>query len=421
MLPLLTGAWQQAGGGLLLSTSGAFPFNSAKLQMPELMQASPLGRTARTVNMSRLGHALTELGTTPADGPRVHAMFVYNSNPAAVAPNQNAVLRGMRRNDLFTVVHDMFFSDTADYADILLPAPTWLEQTEIQGAYGHYHVQLSPAAIPPLGEARSNVWLFGELAQRMGFGEACFRDTEADLIDQALSAEHPWLRGVTPEALQNSLNSKPLETTQDRHLGRGFIALDLQRSEDGEYLPFSSPEWFRTPSGRGEFASESLRAIGRDPLPAYVAGQESFEAAGEAFPLQMLPRKADNFMNSTFANLPRHRAMEAKTLDLVEMHAEDAVARGVVDGDAVEVRSARGAVRLTARVSSRVSRGVVAATLGWNKLSQDGKGVNTLTSERLTDLAEAATFYSTLVQVERVASANIPDSAATAPELVVTT
>ena len=156
MLPLLTGAWQHAGGGLLLSTSGAFGFNKAALEMPELMHASPLGRKARTVNMSRLGRALTELGTTAADGPRVHALFVYNSNPAAVAPNQNAVLRGMRRPDLFTVVHDTFYTDTADYADVLLPAPTWLEQTDIQGAYGHMHVQLAPAPIAPLGEALPN-------------------------------------------------------------------------------------------------------------------------------------------------------------------------------------------------------------------------------------------------------------------------
>ncbi len=391
MLPLLTGAWQHPGGGLLLSTSGAFPFHSAKLQMPELMHASPLGRAARTVNMSRLGHALNELGSRPGEGPRVHAMFVYNSNPAAVAPNQNAVLRGMRRTDLFTVVHDMFFSDTADYADILLPAPTWLEQTDIQGAYGHYHVQLSPAAVAPLGEARSNVWLFGQLAQRMGLAESCFRDTEADLIDHALDVQHPWMQGVTRERLEATLHGE-----EER---RGFLPLDMPRDANDAYLPFSSPEWFRTPSGRGEFASESRRALGLDPLPAYVAGEESFAARSDEFPLQMLPRKADNFMNSTFANLPRHQAMEKGKLGVIEMHADDAIARGIADGDRVAVRSARGTIYLAARLSSRVSLGVVVATLGWNKLAADGNGVNVLTGERLTDIAAAATFYSTLVQV----------------------
>src|SRR5450631_2240942 len=178
MLPLLTGAWKHKGGGVQLSTSGAFPFNSDALQMPELMQASPLGREARTVNMTLLGHALTELGQANGDGPPVKALFVYNSNPAAIAPNQNAVLRGMMRPDLFTVVHEQFFTDTADYADILLPAPTFLEVKDVQGAYGHLFAQVSERAIAPLGEAWSNVHVFGELARRMGFTEPCFADTD---------------------------------------------------------------------------------------------------------------------------------------------------------------------------------------------------------------------------------------------------
>ena len=182
MLPALTGAWKHRGGGGSLSTSGAFSWNKRDLSGPILHLASPLGREARIVNMSTLGQALTELGQesrcrTPEDGPAVHALFVYNSNPGAVAPNQNAVRRGMARADLFTVVHEQFFNDTTDYADYVLPATTFLEHTDIQGAYGHYFVQLSNQAIEPLGEARSNVWLFGQLAQRMGFTEPCFRDT----------------------------------------------------------------------------------------------------------------------------------------------------------------------------------------------------------------------------------------------------
>src|ERR1017187_3988913 len=250
MLPLITGAWRRRGGGLQLSTSGAFPFNEDALRMPELMRASPLGREARTVNMVQLGHALTELGqgtgsreqgtkadssaalrndkaggndkpnatagpsTTAAksaafaqddssavhdssavrddkagEGPPVKALFVYNSNPAAIAPNQNAVLRGMMRDDLFTVVHEQFFTDTTDYADVVLPAPTFLEVKDVQGAYGHLFAQVSQPAIAPLGEARSNVRMFGALAERMGFTESCFRATEDELIDQALAVD----------------------------------------------------------------------------------------------------------------------------------------------------------------------------------------------------------------------------------------
>ncbi len=202
MLPALIGAWKHLGGGLQLSTSGAFPFNTAALERPDLMMASPLARPARIVNMSRLGHALTEL-----ESPPVKALFVYNSNPAAIAPNQNAVLRGMMRSDLFTVVHEQFFTDTTDYADVVLPATTFLEHKDIQGAYGHYFLQLSEQAIAPLGEARPNVWLFSQLAQRMGFTEPCFHDSVDDLIDQALDT--PSMKGVTRQQLQTKQANPP--------------------------------------------------------------------------------------------------------------------------------------------------------------------------------------------------------------------
>ncbi len=235
MLPLLTGAWCHPGGGLLLSTSAAFPFNAAKLQMPELMRASPLGRESRTVNMSRLGHALTQLADPP-----VKALFVYNSNPAAVAPNQAAVLTGMARADLFTVVHDLTFTDTADYADILLPAPTFLEQTDIQGAYGHYNIGYSPAAVAPLGEARANVPVFAELARRMGFAEPCFHDTEAELIDQALdhrpplAPAHPATGPVHASKPRRSLRTSPKRTASP--------PLRVPRTSAGDYLPFTTPD-----------------------------------------------------------------------------------------------------------------------------------------------------------------------------------
>ena len=393
MLPLLTGAWKYHGGGVVLSTSGAYGFNSKALQMPELMQASPLSREARTVNMSQLGHALTEIGCDGAE-PGVHALFVYNSNPAAVAPNQNAVLRGLQRADLFTVVHDVTFTDTADYADLLLPAPTWLEQDDVQGAYGHYFVQHSPRAIEPMGESRSNVWLFAELAQRMGFREPCFRDTEEDLMRQALTTEHPWHKGISLESLAEN----------------GRAELRLPRNDRGEFLPFADASWFRTPSGRGEFYSEVLAAQALDPLPAYVPPAE-FAAEQPGRTLRMLPRKADNWMNSTFADLPRHRSMEAARAGVLEMAAVDAASRGLRDGDLAEITSERGSLRLLVRFSTRVQAGTVSATLGVNKLMPEGRGVNVLTSERLTDMGGGATFYGTMVQVSRVVAGESPRNA----------
>jgi len=376
MLPLLTGSWKHKGGGLQLSTSGAFPFNAKALQMPELMLESPLRRPARVVNMSQLGAALTSLGSGDSDGPPVKALFVYNSNPGAVAPNQNDVLRGMRREDLFTVVHEQFFTDTADYADVLLPAPTFLEAKDVQGAYGHMFTQVSERAIAPLGEARSNVATFGALARRMGFTESCFCDSEDELIDQALSSGDPWFAGITRERLERE----------------GHVALQLPVNEAGEVLPFSTAEWFRTPSGRGELT----------PVPVFTAPRESRAHAAEgAYPLEFLPRKADNYMNSTFANTPVHRKMEARTAGVLEMHTADAAPRSIATGDAVEVFNGRGRIALKALVNAQVRRGVVAARLDWNKLSASGANVNALTSERLTDLGGGATFYSTLVEVRK--------------------
>jgi len=390
MLPCITGAWRH-GGGVQLSTSGAFPFNSAALHMPEMMQASPLGRAARMVNMSQLGHALTELGNDAngSDGPRVHALFVYNSNPAAVAPNQNAVLQGMAREDLFTVVHEQFFTDTADYADILLPATTFLEHTDVQGAYGHHYVQLSQQAIAPLGEARNNVEVFSALAQRMGYTEACFRDTPEQLIDQALSKPHDWFRGITRESLAV----------------HGHMPLQVQ----GGYAPFSGSgdanANFGTPSGKAEFYSDALAAQGLDPLPAFHPAYESRHTdAALQYPLEFLPRKADNYMNSTFANLPGHQQMEPHIGEL-EIHAVDAAERRIAEGDLVEVYNDRGSLQLRAHVNGATPQGVVVARMGWNKLSRQGGGVNRLTSERLTDIGGGATFYSTLVEVKRIGTA----------------
>jgi anaerobic selenocysteine-containing dehydrogenase len=381
MLPLLTGAWAHRGGGLQFSTSGSFPFNIHALQRPDLMFASPLSRPARVVNMSELGKALTTLGEHKEDGPPVKALFVYNSNAAAVAPNQNAVLLGLRRDDLFTVVHEQFFTDTADYADVLLPAPTFFETKDVQGAYGHLFVQVSHQAIAPLGEVRNNVELFAALAKRMGFTEACFDDSVDDLIDQALDSNSPWFEGITRERLERE----------------GHIALQLPTDGHGQSLPFSDATWFRTPSGKGELL----------PAPVFTAPRES-RANAKEFPLEFLPRKADNYMNSTFANHPGHQRMEARTAGVLEMHATDAAPRGIANGDQVEIFNQRGRIRLHAHVDGKVSAGVVAARLDWSKLGGDlsgaGANVNALTSETLTDIGGGATFYSTLVEVRKAAA-----------------
>ena len=399
MLPALTGAWKHRGGGGQLSTSGAFSWDKKAIERPDLALASPLKRLARTVNMSTLGQALTELGQGRDQGsevrdqndPAVHALFVYNSNPGAVAPNHNAVVRGLKRNDLFTVVHEQFFTDTTDYADYILPATTFLEHTDIQGAYGHYFVQLSNQAIEPPGEARSNVWLFSQLAQRMGFTEECFSDTPEQMIRQALAIGSDG----------HSTNAGMEHITIDDLKREGHIPLAFHREpEEHPFQPYTSGA-LATPSGKIEFYSEVLAAQGLDPLPAFVAPAESRWNKGK-YPLELLGRKNDNYMNSTFANLDGHRKMEARTAQKLEMHPEDAQARGISDGDPVRIFNDRGSLTLTALVNGSVPAGVVAARLDWAKLHPEAKNVNALTSERLTDLGRAPTFYSTLVEVAKV-------------------
>jgi len=248
---------------------------------------------------------------------------------------------------------------------------------DVQGAYGHLFAQVNSQAIAPLGEAKSNVALFGELGRKMGFTEACFDDREDELIDQALATDHPWFAGITRKRLERE----------------GHIALQLPVNENGDVLPFSTPEWFKTPSGRGELT----------PVPVYHAPMESRANASQGtYPLEFLPRKADNYMNSTFANLPAHQRMESRTAGVLEMHRTDALARSIVTGDEVEVFNGRGRLALKALVNGHVSEGVVAARLDWNKLSPGGMNVNALTSETLTDIGGGPTFYSTLVEVRKL-------------------
>ena len=389
MLPCITGSWKEVGGGFQLSTSGSFGLNNDALQRPELMLKA-LGRPARTINMVELGKALNEVNDPP-----VKALFVYNSNPAAVCPNHNAVIRGLMRPDLFTVVHEQFFTDTTDYADIVLPATTFFEHKELQTAYGHYYLQVSNQAIEPLGECRSNVDLFRELAHRMGFEDECFRDSVEDMMEQALASENPWLEGITRERLENEAHVR-------LDFSRSFAPPDGRGRpsprEQEYFLPFANGN-FRTPSGKALLYNEELQKQGLDPVAEFVPPDESRHTANaKAFPLELLARKADNFLNSTFTNLPSVQAMEE--VGLLEMSAKDAEARKIRDGDTVRVFNRRGEIQLKAKVDGRVSAGVVAAKLNWAKLTPGNRNINVLTSEKLTDIGNSATFYSVLVEVE---------------------
>ena len=381
MLPCLTGSWKEVGGGLQLSTSGAYQLNREALERTDLM-AKSLGRPARVINMVELGKALNTL-----DNPPVKALFVYNSNPAAVCPNHNEVVRGLKRKDLFTVVHEQFFTDTADYADIVLPATTFFENRDLQTAYGHYYLQTSDQAIEPLGACRSNVETFRALAERMGLEDDCFRDSTEEMIDTALDSNNPWLKGIDRERLDREGQVR---------LSFGPPA-DGRTQNCGSFLPFAEGN-FATASGKAELYSEALKTEGLDPVIEFKPPDESRHGSeAKIFPLELLARKADNFLNSTFSNLPVAQGMEEP--GLLEISGPDARARGIRDGDEVRVFNRRGDIHLRARLDGKVQPGVVSARLDWAKLSKGGRNINVLTSEKLTDLGNSATFYSVLVEV----------------------
>jgi anaerobic selenocysteine-containing dehydrogenase len=401
MLPCLTGSWKEIGGGLQLSTSGAYPLNKEALQRPDLMEESPLGRPARTVNMVELGKALTELKNPP-----IQALLVYNSNPAAVAPNHNLVVRGLLRPDLFTVVHEQFFTDTTEYADIVLPATTFFEHKDLQTGYGHYYLQVSQQAIEPLGECRSNVETFRALAERMGFKEKCFGEPVDEMIDAVLQTPNPWLQGIDRGRLEREGHVRL--TFEDGRVEVGLrpvqanLVATRPASTQNPFLPFAEGN-FGTPSGKAEFYSEQLLKLGLDPVASFEPALESRHSErARRFPLELLARKSDNFLNSTFANVPALQKMEHP--GLLEVSTADAQARGIRDGERVRVFNDRGEVCLEARVNGAVRPGTVCARLNWAKLSPGGDSVNVLTSERLTDLGRGATFYSALVDIEAVAS-----------------
>ncbi len=368
-LPALTGAWRDPAGGLLLSSSGTYPIDAATLQRPDLIPNRP-----RTINMSTIGDAL--LGT---DRP-VRALVVYNSNPVAVAPESGKVIAGFAREDLFTVVIEHFQTDTADYADIVLPATTQLEHLDIHASYGHLYWMINNPAIAPVGESLPNSEIFRRLAARMGFDDACFHDSDEDLARAALAA-HPNNAGIDLEQLKSG----------------GWQRLALPEV----YAPFADGN-FPTPSGKCEFFSARLAQAGFDPLPAFIPPRESAAAApahARRFPLAFISPPTRNFLNSTFANIASLKSVDR--MQRVELHPDDAAARTIVDGTPVRVFNDRGAFSATATVADRVRPGMaVGLGIWWHKQAPGGRNINAVTSQALTDLGGGPTFYDCLVEVE---------------------
>ena len=412
-LPALVGAWRHRAGGVLLSASGFFPVQRAALQRSDLLA----GRQPRTINMSSIGDALLgdvaalgnpsaragvqaalarptatdatdTMGVSNTNGVDTIAVpplplqvvIVYNSNPVAVAPESAKVVAGFAREDLFTVVLEQFQTDTADYADYLLPATTQLEHWDIHASYGHTDVLLNRPAVAPRGEARSNAWIFRELARRMGFDEPCFSDDDETLCRVAFA----------PDAIDH-----------DQLWAQGFTSLRLADT------PFAEGG-FPTPSGRCEFDSARLAALGLDGVGGVPDHLPNHEPAGSSseFPLAMISPPARNFLNSTFVNVTTLRAMEGEPL--LEINAADAAARGIAHGATVRVFNARGEHLCRADVSRRARPGVVHGMgIWWRKFGMDGTNVNQLTSQRLTDLGRGPTFYDCLVEVACVRSSAV--------------
>ena len=378
-LPALVGAWRQAAGGVQLSTSGSFPTDRAALQRPDLLR----GRLPRTINMTTIGDDLLK-EASPEFGPKIEAVIVYNANPLAIAPESAKVQQGFEREDLFTVVLEHFHTDSADYADILLPATTQLEHIDAHLAYGHLYMMANNAAIAPIGEAKPNTEFFRLLAARMGFTDPCFQDSDDQLAAQAFDKR----------------NERAIHFDWDSLKQKGWQKLNMPDA------PFAEGG-FPTPSGKCEFYSSSMERDGLDPVPTYIPPYESVASNPELarkYPLAMISPPARNFLNSTFVNVQSLRATEGEPH--LDIHPNDAARRGIAHGDMARVYNDRGSFVARARVTDKAREGlVVGLSIWWKKLSSDGKNANEVTSQRLTDMGRAPTFYDTLVQVEKSATA----------------
>ena len=371
-LPAVTGHWRRAGGGVQLSTSANFAFNKTAAERPDL---SP---PVRTINMIRLGEALTR-PDAGVGGPPVKAMIVYNSNPAAVAPDLNEVRRGLARDDLFTVVLEHFRTDTADWADWILPATTQLEHWDLHFSYGHHYATLNRPAIAPLGEAKPNSEIFRLLAARMGIDHPVMQDDDLTIIRTLLDSPNDKIKGVTLDAL----------------LEKGWVRLNVPTP----YLPYAEGG-FSTPSGKVEFYSERLKQMGLDPVPTFTAPYEFPEhapALAAKYPLTLISSPRHQFLNSTFVNVDSLRRDAGPE---VVLHATDAERRGIADGAMVVVENDRGHFHGIARVGESIREGVVwAPSIWWTKLADDGSNANMTTSQRETDMGHGPVFYDNLVEV----------------------
>ncbi len=369
-LPALTGAWRHAAGGLLLSTGDFYGMNTAALERVDLLK----GRRPRTINTSSIGDALLEAS------PPIKALFVYNSNPVTIAPDSEKVVRGFSRPDLFTVVHDVFFTDTADYADIFLPATTQLECLDLHKSYGHLYVLLNQPAIAPVGEAVPNTEVFRRLAKKMGFTEPALFESDETLIRQTLQTSDPRMAGITFERL----------------MAAGWQRLNVPAT----FAPFAAGG-FPTPSGKCEFYSDTAKAMGLDPLPTFTPPVESVQSAPDratTYPLAIISPPQRNLLNSSFANLPLF--LDGEKEPHLDIHPDDAAPRGIREGHWLRVFNDRGAFGARARVTEKARPGcVVAVSLWWRKLTPDGTNANQVTSQRLADMGNAATFYDALVDV----------------------
>jgi anaerobic selenocysteine-containing dehydrogenase len=351
-LPALVGAWARDGGGAFASVSGCGGFDLGQVTREDFLPGP-----VRMVNMNRLGHALESL-----DGPPIMGLYVYHSNPAAVTPDQNAVLRGLSRPDLFTVVHERFLTDTARYADLVLPATSSLEHGDLYRSYGSYCIQRARPAIPPVGESRSNWDVFRALAEAMGFTEPFFRQSADDLIDHLLSLPSPVRAGMDREALE---------------AGR---AVELRPVAGG----------WRTPSGRIEILNPRLD----HPLPRYLPRH----AEDDPLPFSLMTAPSLYGLNSTFQE--RDALRERQGGMKLRISPADAAAKGLRDGEPVAARNALGEVRFHLAVSGDVPPGlVVAEGVWWRVFSPGERTVNALTSQRLTDMGGGSTFYDNRVDV----------------------
>ncbi len=377
-LPALTGAWRDRAGGVLLSSSGWAPVDANALQRPDLIPGWPKHQP-RVVNMNQIGDALTHAGDAQF-GPKIEAVVVYNSNPVAVAPDSAKVAAGFAREDLFTIVLEQFQTDTADYADLLLPATTQLEHLDVHKSYGHTHVMANLPAIAPVGEARPNTEIFRSIARAMQLTEPALFDSDEEVAASAFDWSDPAFNGAGWSTLKEN----------------AWIKLDIADA------PFANGG-FRTPTGKCEFYSEALAQAGMDPLPDYLPPYESADHAPELaarYPLAMISPPARNFLNSTFVNVESLRATEGEPH--VDLNPADAATRNIADGDQVRIFNDRGSMSARARVSERAREGlVVGLSIWWKKLAPDGRNANEVTSQALTDLGGSATFYDCLVEVER--------------------